>query len=142
MPRSGPRPAALTTHLNAHLKTRPSSSGGATANLARMPANPLTDQNWATETTDTIVSVIDTVRTKTTTNVIYAARGVVFGLLAAIVGFFALLILLVGLMRGLQALLELGMTWERAVYVSYFLVGGVFSVAGIVLFKKRNSAAG
>jgi hypothetical protein len=107
-----------------------------------MPANPLTDQNWATETTDTIVSVIDTVRTKTTTNVVYAARGVVFGLLAAIVGLFALLILLVGLMRGLQALLELGMTWERAVYVSYFIVGTVLSVAGIVLFMKRNAAVG
>lgn len=112
-----------------------------TASLAAMPANPLTDPNWATETTDTIVGFIDTVRSKTTTNLVYAARGVVFGLLAVIVGLFALLILLVGLMRGLQALLELAMTWERAVYVSYFLVGGVLSIAGIVLFKKRNAAA-
>ena len=106
-----------------------------------MPANPLTDPNWATETTDTIVTFIDQVRSKTTQNVVYAARGVVFGLLAVIVGFFALMILLIGAMRGLQALLELGMSWERAVYVSYFIVGAVFSIAGIVLFKKRNTAA-
>ena len=70
-----------------------------------MPANPLTDPNWATETTDKVVRVVDTVRDQTTTKVIYAARGLVFGLIAVILGFFALVIMLVGMMRGLQALL-------------------------------------
>jgi uncharacterized membrane protein len=106
-----------------------------------MPSNPLTDPNWAAETTDLIVTYIDKFRSQTTTKVIYAARGVVFGLLAVIVGLFALLLLIVGAMRGLQALLELAMTWERAVYTSYFIVGAVFTIAGIVLFKKRNTAA-
>jgi sterol desaturase/sphingolipid hydroxylase (fatty acid hydroxylase superfamily) len=105
-----------------------------------MPANPLTDPNWASETTDTLVSYIDLVRSKTTQNVVYAARAVVFGLIAVIVGTFALVILFVMLMRGLQALLELATTWERAVYLSYLIVGTVFTVAGIVLFKKRNAA--
>ena len=105
-----------------------------------MPANPLTDPNWALETTDTLVSYIDLVRSKTTQNVVYAARAVVFGLIAVIVGTFALVILFVMLMRGLQALLELATTWERAVYLSYLIVGAVFTIAGIVLFKKRNAA--
>jgi sterol desaturase/sphingolipid hydroxylase (fatty acid hydroxylase superfamily) len=105
-----------------------------------MPANPLTDPNWASETTDTLVSYIDLVRSKTTQNLVYAARAVVFGLIAVIVGTFALVILFVMLMRGLQALLELATTWERAVYLSYLIVGTVFTVAGIVLFKKRNAA--
>ena len=105
-----------------------------------MPANPLTDPNWASETTDTLVSYIDLVRSKTTQNVVYAARAVVFGLIAVIVGSFALVILFVMLMRGLQALLELATTWERAVYLSYLIVGSVFTIAGIVLFKKRNAA--
>ncbi|MGA7759655.1 MAG: hypothetical protein WBL31_03650 [Ilumatobacteraceae bacterium] len=105
-----------------------------------MPANPLTDPNWASETTDTLVSYIDLVRSKTTQNVVYAARAVVFGLIAVIVGTFALVILFVMLMRGLQALLELATTWERAVYLSYLIVGAVFTIAGIVLFKKRNAA--
>jgi len=106
-----------------------------------MPANPLTDPNWATETTDLVVSYIDLVRSKTTQNLVYAARGVVFGLIAVIVGAFALTIALVMVMRGLQSLLELATTWERAVYLSYFIVGAVFSIAGVVLFKKRNTAA-
>ncbi len=105
-----------------------------------MPANPLTDPNWASETTDTLVSYIDLVRSKTTQNVVYAARAVVFGLIAVIVGTFALVILFVMLMRGLQALLALATTWERAVYLSYLIVGAVFTIAGIVLFKKRNAA--
>jgi len=106
-----------------------------------MPANPLTDPNWASETTDLIVSYIDLVRSKTTQNLVYAARGVVFGLIALIVGAFALTIAIVMAMRGLQSLLELATTWERAVYLSYFIVGAVFSIAGVVLFKKRNTAA-
>ncbi len=105
-----------------------------------MPSNPLTDPNWATETTDLVVSYIDVVRSKTTQNIVYAARAVVFGLIGVIVGVFALVIALVMLMRGLQSLLELATTWERAVYLSYFIVGGVFSIAGVVLFKRRNTA--
>jgi hypothetical protein len=106
-----------------------------------MPANPLTDPNWAAETTDLVVSFIDTVRSKTTQNLVYAARGVVFGLIAVIVGAFALTIALVMAMRGLQSLLNLATTWERAVYLSYFIVGGIFSIAGVWLFKKRNTIA-
>ncbi len=34
-----------------------------------MPSNPLTDPNWATETTDILVSLIDKVRSQTTTKV-------------------------------------------------------------------------
>ena len=106
-----------------------------------MPANPLTDPNWATETTDLVVSYIDLVRSKTTQNLVYAARGVVFGLIALIVGAFAVTVAIVMSMRGLQSLLELATTWERAVYLSYFIVGALFSIAGVVLFKKRNTAA-
>jgi hypothetical protein len=106
-----------------------------------MPANPLTDPHWATETTDRLVTVIETVRSKTTQNVVYAARGLVFGLIALIVGSFALIILLIMLMRGLQALLELATSWERAVYLSYLIVGAILTLVGIVLFKERNSSA-
>jgi uncharacterized membrane protein len=107
-----------------------------------MPANPLTDPNWATETTDKLVTLIDTVRSQTTQKVVYAARGAVFGVIAVMLGVFIAIIALVGSMRGLQALLELAVGWERAVYLSYFVVGGILSLVGLVLFRKRNAAAG
>lgn len=107
-----------------------------------MPANPLTDPNWATETTDKLVSLIDNVRSQTTQKVVYAARGAVFGVIAAMLGVLIAVIAVVGLMRGLQALLELAVGWDRAVYLSYFIVGALFSLVGVVLFHKRNAAAG
>jgi uncharacterized membrane protein len=107
-----------------------------------MPANPLTDPNWATETTDKLVTLIDTVRSQTTQKVVYAARGAVFGVIAVMLGTFIAIIALVGAMRGLQALLELAVGWDRAVYLSYFIVGGILSLVGLVLFRKRNTAAG
>jgi len=107
-----------------------------------MPANPLTDPNWATETTDKLVGVIDNIRAQTTQKVVYVARGAVFGVLAALLGMFIAIVALVGLMRGFQALLELAVGWNRAVYLSYLIVGGILSTVGLVLFRKRNAAAG
>jgi hypothetical protein len=106
-----------------------------------MAANPLTDPNWATETTDRVVTLIDSIRSQTTTKVVYAARGLVFGVVAAVLGVFAAVLAIVLLLRGLQALLELATTWERAVYLSYFIVGIVFTIAGMILFRMRNTAA-
>jgi hypothetical protein len=107
-----------------------------------MPANPLTDPNWATETTDKLVGLIDTIRSQTTQKVIYAARGAVFGVIAMMLGTLIAIIAVVALMRGLQSLLELAVGWDRAVYLSYFLSGAIFSLVGLLLFRKRNTAAG
>ena len=112
------------------------------ASLAHMAANPLTDPNWATETTDKLVGLIDSVRSQTTQKVVYAARAAGFGVIAVMLGALILVITLIGSMRGLQSLLELAVGWDRAVYISYFIVGGILSVVGLVLFHKRNAAAG
>jgi uncharacterized protein YacL len=106
---------------------------------APMPGNPLTDPNWATDLANTVERVVSTVRDKTTNNIVLVARGVVFGLLAAILGLTALVLLLVALTRGLQALLDLAVTWERAVYLSYLIVGGICCLIGLFLMRKRHS---
>jgi uncharacterized protein YacL len=107
-----------------------------------MPGNPLTDPKWADEMTNTVVTTVRTIREKTTVPLVYAARGVVFGLLAAILGLVALVLLVIMLLRGLQALLDLAVSWERAVYLSYLILGALFSLVALVLFKKRNANAG
>lgn len=106
-----------------------------------MPGNPLTDPNWADDMTDTVVRTVDAVRERTTVPAIYAARGLVFGILAAFLGLFALFLVIIALMRGVQALLDSWVSQERAVYISYFVVGGIFAIAGLVLFRKRNAHA-
>ncbi len=105
-----------------------------------MPGNPLTDENWAPELADQITDFIGNIRDKTTNNAIKLARGLVFGLLALLLGVVALVLLLIGATRGLQALIDLGTSWERAVYVSYFVVGGILTLAGLFLMGKRTSA--
>ncbi len=106
-----------------------------------MPGNPLTDPNWADETTETVVRLVGTVRDKATTPVVYAARGLVFGIVAVFLGLFALILMLIGLTRGIQSGLGQAVEHERAVYISYLAVGGIFSLVGLLLFKKRNSSA-
>lgn len=106
-----------------------------------MAGNPLTDPNWADTTTEQVVKLVDNVKAKTTKPAVMVARGLVFGLLAAFLGLFALVILLIGATRALQVLLELITTQGRSVYISYFVVGGALTLVGAVLFKKRNDAS-
>jgi hypothetical protein len=104
-----------------------------------MPSNPLSDPNWAPQLADTIERVVGQVREKTTKPVILVARGLVFGLLAVFVGLFALVILLIGLMRGFQAALDATpMAHKTSVWVSYLAIGGLFCLAGAFCMAKRN----
>jgi len=106
-----------------------------------MPGNPLTDPEWAAETTEKVVQLVGSVRDKTTRPVIHAARGLVFGVIALFLGLFAFVAFLMTLTRGMQALLDLGMDEARSVYVSYLIIGGIFCLIGLLLFKKRASVA-
>jgi protein-S-isoprenylcysteine O-methyltransferase Ste14 len=103
-----------------------------------MPGNPLTDPNWAPDLADQITGFIGNVRDKTTNNAVKAARGAVFGLIGVILGVAALVLLLITLTRGLQSGLDaIGLSWARSVYVSYFVVGGILTLAGLFLMTKR-----
>jgi hypothetical protein len=104
-----------------------------------MPGNPLTDPNWAADVADTVERVVGTVREKATKPAVHVTRGIVFGLLAAFVGLTAFTLALIGLTRALQALLDLAFTPERAVYISYFLVGGILCLVGALFFHSRQS---
>ncbi len=104
-----------------------------------MPSNPLTDPNWAESTTDQVVQFVDQVKDRTTRPAVMAARGLVFGFLAAFLGVFALIVFLITVTRGLQVgILEHFMEQPRAVYTSYLIVGGILSLVGLLLFRKRN----
>ncbi len=107
-----------------------------------MAGNPLTDPNWAEATTDQVVKLVDNVKAKTTKPAVMAARGLVFGLLAVFLGIFALVLLIIGVTRGLQAAIEPLLDQGRAVYISYFIIGGILTPIGAILFKKRNDTSG
>ncbi len=104
-----------------------------------MPGNPLNDPNWATDVTEQITTFVGNVRDKTTNNAIKVVRGVVFGLLGMFLGFVSIVLLLIIATRGLQSLLDIWFEWDKAVYISYFIVGGILTVAGLFLMSKRQS---
>lgn len=104
-----------------------------------MPANPLTDPNWATEVTEQITTLVGTVRDKTTNNAIKVVRGVVFGLMGLILGVVALTLTLILLTRAIQALFDLAVDHDKAVWLSYFTVGGILTIVGWLLMSKRHS---
>jgi hypothetical protein len=106
-----------------------------------MPGNPLTDPNWAPDLTEQITKVIGTVRDKTTNNAVKAARAVVFGLLGLFLGSVALVLFFITASRGLQSLFNIFTTWPRAVYLSYFVLGGILTLIGLLLMSKRHSDA-
>jgi hypothetical protein len=104
-----------------------------------MPSNPLTDPNWATEVSEQVTKVVGTVRDKTTDNAIVAVRAVVFGLLGLLLGTVLITLFLIAATRGLQSLLDLGMGWDTAVYVSYFIIGGLLTLIGWIAMSKKSA---
>ncbi|CAN5847687.1 hypothetical protein BH20ACT4_BH20ACT4_01550 [soil metagenome] len=102
-----------------------------------MAGNPLNDPNFAANSAATVERLVGKVRRKAVQPVVYAARAAVFGLLGAFVGILALVLLLVALTRGLQALLDLAVSQPRAVYLSYLIIGALLCIVGLVLMAKR-----
>lgn len=105
-----------------------------------MPGNPLTDPNWATDVSDQITTFVGNVRDKTTNNAIKAVRAVVFGLMALFLGLVAIVLLLIITTRGLQSLFDIFFEWDKAVYTSYFVVGGLLTLAGWLLMSRRQGS--
>ena len=104
---------------------------------ARVPsvsaANDETD--WTVQTADTIDRVVTTIRTKTSEPLVGLARWVVFGLLAAVVGTMALVLLAIGAVRALIAYLPFG---DNRVWAADLLIGGIFVFTGLLLFRMAR----
>ena len=105
-----------------------------------MPGNPLTDPNWATEVTEQITTVVGKVRAKTTDNAVKLVRGVVFAMLGLFLGLVAIVLLLIIVTRSLQSLLDIWFEWDKTVWLSYFIVGGIMTVGGLFLLSRRQRA--
>ncbi len=107
----------------AHPMTRPNDSP------SRTSSGPLPEQ-WPTQAADTITRVVGQVRDRTTAPAITAARAVVYGLLAAILGVVALVLLITLAVR-------LGNNYVPGrIWIIYLVLGGLFTVGGVLLWAK------
>ena len=102
-----------------------------------MASNPLNDPEWATRAVNLIDRVVGTIRKYTTQPLVVVARGIVFGLLAGFGVVVGLVLVLVGLTRGLQSALDAVFERDVSVWVSYFILSAIFLVVGAVLMRRR-----
>ena len=103
---------------------------------ARVPAPPTTtDDDWTVQAADTIDRVVTTIRSKTSDPLVGIARWVVFGLLAAVLGTLALVLLAIGAVRALVVYLPVG---DDRVWVAQLIIGGIFVLAGLLLFRSAR----
>jgi hypothetical protein len=91
-----------------------------------------TEGDWAAQTADTIERVIGGVRGKTSEPVERIARVVVYGLLAAFLGVAALVLLAILVVRVLDIAIP-GEVWP-----AHVITGGIFTLAGLLLWRKRR----
>ena len=98
---------------------------------AASPA-PAAGDDWAAQTADTIERVVGSVRAKTAEPLEKVARAAVYGLVAAIVGVAAAVLGAVALVRILDVVIPGG------VWSAHALTGGIFTAAGLFLWRKRT----
>ena len=86
---------------------------------------------WPAQAADRIESVIGGVRRKTTGPAIVASRAVVYGVVAVVFALIAGMLLLIAVLRGLDALLP---TWAVQM-----IVGGVLGLVGFFCWSRRSA---
>ena len=104
--------------------------------MARRDHRPGPDRpsggDWPAQAADAVVRVVAAVRSKTTDPLVTVARALVYGLLAVLVGGAAIVLLVAGLVRGLDVAIP-GRVWS-----TYLVVGGIFTLGGVFLLRKAG----
>lgn len=101
----------------------------------RTPAS--TGEDWAAATADAIERAVQSVRSKTADPLERVVRLVVYGLLAGIVGLAIAVLFAVAALRGLVVLIDV--VWQPEVWLAYLILGGIFVVAGLLVWRRRTA---
>lgn len=102
-----------------------------------MISNPFTDPKWAKKTVASIDRWVDFISDKTTRPIANLVRLVVFGVIAVVATVTIVVLALIGISRALNELLDIWLTRQNAVWVSYFIMSFVFVAIGAWLMRKR-----
>ena len=90
--------------------------------------------DWAVQAADTVERVVGSIRDKTSLPLLTVARGVVFGLIAAVMALAMTVLVAIALVRAIDVF-----TGEGNVWIAYFVVGGIFTLAGAFLLRKATA---
>lgn len=101
---------------------------------------PFSDPEFPRKTVDLIDRWVGFVRDRTTKPVVSLVRAIVFGTIVLVVSISLVVVALIGLVRGTQVLFELFLSERRAVWATYFSLGGLFLLVGALLMRARHSS--
>ena len=102
-----------------------------------MISNPFTDPRWAKKTVEAIDRWVDFISDKTTRPIANLVRLVVFGVIAVVATITIIVLALIGISRALNELLDIWLTRQDAVWISYFILSFIFVVIGAWLMRRR-----
>ena len=105
---------------------------------AILPGPQAPEHDWPAQAADTIERVVGNVRDKTTGPALTAARGVTYGLFAAIVGIAVLILLIIASIRVIDSYLPDAVFGEDHTWAAHAIVGSVLSIAGAVCWARRK----
>lgn len=97
-------------------------------------ANPVVPPEWPAQAADQVVDVIAKVRDKTTKPIMLVSRGLVYGLIAAVLVSVALVMLVIILGR----IWSNSMPGDLDIWVLYLILGVVCTLGGLWLLRKAN----
>ncbi len=102
------------------------------------PGSPAQSHDWTVSAADTIESAVGLVRDKAVKPLTTVTRAVVFGLVAAIVGAVALVLVAILWVRVLDIIFTNIFSRHR-VWVADAVTGGIFVIFGALAWRKRVS---
>lgn len=117
----------------------PRHARGAGASPASSVEAPTAD--WPAQAADTIERVVGSVRDKTTGPAITAARWVVYGTFALVVGTVVGVLVAIAAVRALDSYLPDAWVGEEHTWAAHLLVGLVFTGLGLLLWSRRSAPA-
>jgi hypothetical protein len=103
---------------------------GETSRPADSPS-PLTG-DWPAQAADAVVDLVGTVRDRTLGPIFLVARALVYGIVVAVLGAMATILLVIALIRFLDWLIP-GEVWS-----AYLVLGSVFTLLGMVMWSLRR----
>ena len=95
-------------------------------------------RDWPAEATALVVRVVDQAKAKTTRPAMLGARAVVYGLIAGLVGITIAVLLFIGLFRAVDIVVN--EIVEDSVWLTYLVLGFVFTVTGAIVFSAAPPA--
>lgn len=121
LPPGTPGPRPTTTAPARHLST----------------AGQVVSGDWPAQAADQIVNLVDNVRDKTTGPIQTAARALIYGILAGILGVVVVVLLIIWFIRLLDILVDKYLPWGD-IWLPYAILGVILLAAGTFFFRRRR----